>query len=209
VVTASSTGEVRRFPRPQELASYAGTTPRVHASGGKTRHGPLRPDVNRYLKWAFVEAANNSCRVRRRYPHRHVSHLYERLARPKGHHKAIGAVARYLAEATYWMLTKQEAYWDPPLSTGAGIVHGGVSASWGAERIDARYTEYDTPPEDLHAARQRRDAAGETRAKIARQDLPFFFFLARRFQRCSAYVKRPRTECCGYYGIPVQTAWAL
>lgn len=114
VVIASEIGEVRRFPRPQELASYAGTTPRVHANGGKTRHGPLRPDVNRYLKWAFVEAANTSCRVRRRYPHRHVSHLYERLARPKGHQKAIGAVARHLAEATYWMLTKQEAYRDPP-----------------------------------------------------------------------------------------------
>ena len=34
------------------------TTPRVHASGGKTRFGPSRPAVNRYLKWAFVEAAN-------------------------------------------------------------------------------------------------------------------------------------------------------
>jgi transposase len=113
VVMASEIGDVRRFPRPQELASYAGTTPRVHASGGKTRYGPLRPDVNRYLKWAFVEAANTSCRVRRRYPHRHVSHLYERLARPKGHQKAVGAVARHLAEAVFWMLTKQEAYRDP------------------------------------------------------------------------------------------------
>jgi transposase len=113
VVIASEIGEVRRFARPQEFASYAGTTPRVHASGGKTRYGSLRPDVNRYLKWAFVEAANTSCRVRRRYPHRHVSHLYERLARPKGHQKAIGAVARHLAEATFWMLTKREPYREP------------------------------------------------------------------------------------------------
>jgi transposase len=110
VVIASEIGEVRRLERPQEFASYAGTTPRVHASGGKTRYGQLRPDVNRQVKWAFAEAANTSCRVRRRYPHRHVSHLYERLARPKGYQKASGAVARHLAEATYWMLTRRGPY---------------------------------------------------------------------------------------------------
>lgn len=113
VVITSEIGDVRRLKGADHLASYAGTTPRVHASGGKTRYGPLRPDVNRYLKWAFVEAANASCRVRRGHPQRHVSHLYERLARPKGHQKAIGAVARHLAEAAYWMLSKGEPYREP------------------------------------------------------------------------------------------------
>jgi len=97
----------------EKLAAYAGTTPRVHASGGKTRFGPSRPDVNRYLKWAFGEAANAICLNRTRAPRRHVSRLYERVARRKGHQKAIGAVARHLAEATYWILTKQETYRDP------------------------------------------------------------------------------------------------
>jgi transposase len=120
VVITSEIGDVRRFKGADHLASYAGTTPRVHASGGKTRDGPLRPDVNRYVKWAFVEAANASCRVRRRHPHRHVSQLYERLARPKGHQKAIGAVARHLAEATYWMLSKGEPYREPRSSRALG-----------------------------------------------------------------------------------------
>jgi transposase len=113
VVMGTEVGDVPRCARPQEFASYAGTTPRVHASGGKPRDGPLRPDVNRYLKWAFVEAANTCCRVRRRSPYRHVRHLSERLARPKGHHKAIGAVARHLAEAADWLLTKQEPCREP------------------------------------------------------------------------------------------------
>ena len=39
VVMASEIGDVRRFPRPQALASYAGTTPRVHASGGRPATG--------------------------------------------------------------------------------------------------------------------------------------------------------------------------
>ena len=116
VVIALELGDIRRFQDAERLASYAGTTPRVRASGGKTRYGALRPDVNRYLKWAFVEAATVTNLHRRRYPRRHVTRLYARLARRKGHPKAIGAVARHLAEATYWMLTKQEAYREPTRS---------------------------------------------------------------------------------------------
>jgi transposase len=113
VVIALEVGDVARFATAEKLAAYAGTTPRVHASGGKTRFGRLRPDVNRYLKWAFVEAANSICLMRGRNPHRHVSRLYQRIALRKGHPKAIGALARHLAEATYWILTKQEPYREP------------------------------------------------------------------------------------------------
>jgi transposase len=49
VVIALEIGDVARFATAEKLAAYAGTTPRVHASGGKTRFGRLRPDVNRYL----------------------------------------------------------------------------------------------------------------------------------------------------------------
>jgi len=37
IVILLEVGDVRRFPRSAQLAAYAGTTPRVHASGGKTR----------------------------------------------------------------------------------------------------------------------------------------------------------------------------
>ncbi len=133
IVITLEVGDVTRFASTEKFAAYGGTTPRVHASGGKTRFGPLRSDVNHYLKWAFVEAATVICRHRRRHPKRHVSRLYERVARRKGHQKAIGAVARHLAEATYWMLTKQEPYQEPRLPQArhakSGLVHGGVSAS--------------------------------------------------------------------------------
>lgn len=69
VVIALEVGDVARFPTAENLAGYAGCTPRVRASGGKTRYGRLRPDVNRYLKWAFVEAANTICLMRGRKPH--------------------------------------------------------------------------------------------------------------------------------------------
>ena len=51
-------GKVERFPSAEHLASYAGLVPRVHSSGGHTRMGQVRGNVNRNLKWAFVEIGN-------------------------------------------------------------------------------------------------------------------------------------------------------
>lgn len=113
-VVALEVGDVDRFPNASRLASYAGTTPRVHSSGGKSRYGKLRPDVNRYLKCAFVEAANVNAMVRKYHPGRHTSRIYNRIRhRGRPHGTAIGAVARHLAEATYWILTKKEPYREP------------------------------------------------------------------------------------------------
>lgn len=113
VVIQAEVGEVERFPSAEHLASYAGTRPRIHASGGKVRYGRLRADVNHYLKWAFIEAANVVCAQRSRYSWRHVSRLYERIRERKGHQTAVGAVARHLAEATYWTLSKGQKYQKP------------------------------------------------------------------------------------------------
>lgn len=126
VVIALEVGDIGRFPRAQHLASYAGTTPRVHQSGDKVRYGKLRPDVNRYLKWAYVEAANSICLNQRIHSERHATKLYRKIKARKDRPKAIGAVARHLAEATYHVLTKEEPYRDPSLNK--VLSRGGVSA---------------------------------------------------------------------------------
>lgn len=117
IVLALELGTVDRFPDAEHYASYAGTVPRVHESGGHRRYsGAVRRDVNHYLKWAYVEAAN--CIVLQQAPwaERHVVQRYQHLHRHKGHAKAIVAVARHLAEATYWMLKKGEPYREPAWS---------------------------------------------------------------------------------------------
>lgn len=103
-------GQVSRFPHPARLASYAGTVPRVHASGGKVRYGRTRPDVNRTLKWAFAEAANSIVVNYRRRPERYVSQVYEKIHERRGHAQAVGALARHLAESTWHILTKNQPY---------------------------------------------------------------------------------------------------
>ncbi len=111
-------GDMRRFLSAERYASYAGTTPRVHASGDKIRYGRLRPDVNHYLRWAYIEAAHSVCLHEADQPLRHVSRLYRRIRERKGHGKAIGAVARHLAEATFHVWSRREPYQDPILKKG-------------------------------------------------------------------------------------------
>lgn len=113
IVVALEIGSVDRFGRPEQLASYSGVVPRIHSSGGKTRFGKTCPNVNRYLKWAFIEAANVVMMNQSRMPERHAVQLYQRIRSAKGHGKAVVAVARHLAEAAYWILTKKEAYREP------------------------------------------------------------------------------------------------
>lgn len=106
-------GRVERFASAAHLASYAGLVPRVHSSGGRTRLGQICGDINRYLKWAFIEAGNLVVIHQRHLAGKHVVRLYQRVKRKKNHQKAVVAVARHLAEAAYWILKKQEVYRDP------------------------------------------------------------------------------------------------
>jgi transposase len=112
-VIASEIGDIGRFATAARLASYAGTAPSVHASGGKYRYGRAPGDTNHYLKWAYAEAANTIMRVRRRLRYRHVADLYDRIRARKGHSIAIGAVSRHLAEASWSILTQKEPYREP------------------------------------------------------------------------------------------------
>jgi transposase len=117
VVIFSEIGTIERFSRAEQLASYSGLVAREHSSGGKIRFGPVRRDVNVYLKWAFVEAANSAVLNAARCDYAHVSRLYGRLKPRRGHGKAKVAVARHLAEACFWILKKGEPYREPMSST--------------------------------------------------------------------------------------------
>ena len=117
VAIGNEIGDISRFATPQRLASYAGTVPRVHSSGGHTRYGKLRNDVNHYLKWAYSEAGNSTAVNHKRFPGRHTSKLYKRIRERKGHAKAVGAVARHLAEASFWVLTRNEDYKEPEVKS--------------------------------------------------------------------------------------------
>jgi transposase len=115
IVVDREIGSIDRFDTPGQLASYAGVVPTVHASGGKTRFGHMRKPCNQYLKWAFIEAANVVVRHRHHpaWKGKYICHIYDQVARRKGHAIAVGAVARHLAESAFWILKRQEPYRPP------------------------------------------------------------------------------------------------
>jgi transposase len=55
-------GEIARFRRGAELASYAGLVPRVEASGGHYWSGRITREGSPWLRWALVEAAMHAGR---------------------------------------------------------------------------------------------------------------------------------------------------
>jgi transposase len=107
-------GDVRRFSSADHLVSYAGVVPSARESAERKRQGQCPRDCNVYLKWAFVEAANLIASKQQHWPECHAMQLYRRVKQStKMHGKATVAVARHLAEASYWILSKQEIYREP------------------------------------------------------------------------------------------------
>ena len=104
-VVALEIDDVHRFSHPGKLCAYAGLVPTTYASGGKVRHGRLLPGCNRWLRWAFVEAAWVAQR------HSAYCHAYfERIKRRKGANCAISALARRLCEIAWHCLTGSRPY---------------------------------------------------------------------------------------------------
>ncbi len=113
-VIALEIGDIARFGNAERLVSYAGLVPAARESAGRKRPGQCPSACNTYLKWAFVEAGNVIATHHHKWPERHVAQLYVRVKHnTKMHGKATVAVGRHLAEAAYWILSKQELYREP------------------------------------------------------------------------------------------------
>jgi transposase len=98
-------GEVGRFQRGKQVASYLGLIPQENSSGDRRRTGSISKQGNRMLRSLLVEAAQIAVRfdegMRKQYLHR--CHQ-----KPKGVAKV--AAARKLAVRLYWMLRTQVGY---------------------------------------------------------------------------------------------------
>ena len=77
---ALTIGDVCRFQRSKQVASYLGLIPREYSSGGKQRMGGISKQGNRLLRFLLVESANIAVRFdpvfRKEYLHRcHQKHF--------------------------------------------------------------------------------------------------------------------------------------
>lgn len=98
-------GDVTRFQRGKQVASYLGLIPTENSSGGKQRLGSISKQGNRFLRMLLVESAQS---VVRYDPQFRKQYLHRCHAKPKAIAKV--AAARKLAVRLYWMLRTHTAY---------------------------------------------------------------------------------------------------
>ena len=98
-------GDVSRFPRGKQVASYLGLIPREHSSGGRQKLGAITKQGNRMMRMLLVEAAQTAVRYD---PEFRKQYLHRCHSKPKAVAKV--AAARKLAVRLYWMLRTQQPY---------------------------------------------------------------------------------------------------
>jgi len=96
------TGDIGRFGRTGQYASYCRCVDSKRQSNGKKKGENNRKNGNKYLAWAFVEAANYAVRY-----YAPVKRFYQRKKARTNGVVAIKAVAHKLARATYHVLREQ------------------------------------------------------------------------------------------------------
>jgi transposase len=100
-------GDVSRFARGKQVASYLGLIPREYSSGGQQRLGSISKQGNTFLRMLLVEAAQGAVRCD---PGFRNEYLHRCHSKPKGVAKV--AAARKLAIRLYWMLRSNTKYPD-------------------------------------------------------------------------------------------------
>jgi transposase len=97
-VFVAEIGDIARFRRPEQLASWAGLTPKHHESDTTVHRGPITKQGSRLVRWAAVEA------VQRVPAHTRLGQVRERVAARRGRNIGIVAAARELTELVFYGL---------------------------------------------------------------------------------------------------------
>ncbi len=99
------TGDLARFAKVGHYASYCRCVESKRVSNGKKKGENNRKNGNKYLAWAFVEAANFAVRYNDR-----IQRFYQRKKAKTNGAVAIKAVAHKLARASYCVMRDQVAF---------------------------------------------------------------------------------------------------
>jgi len=99
------TGDINRFAHVGNYASYCRCVESKRTSNNKIKGRGNRKCGNKYLAWAFVEAAHFAIR----YDARIGKYYQRKLAKPKKV-VAIKTIAHKLARACYWILKTGEPF---------------------------------------------------------------------------------------------------
>jgi len=99
------TGDIGRFRAAGNYASYARCVSSERLSNGKRKGSGNRKNGNKYLGWAFMEAAHFAIRWNPK-----IRAYYQRKQAKAHPMVALKAVANKLAKACYYVLSRREAF---------------------------------------------------------------------------------------------------
>jgi transposase len=102
-------GTIERFPRASHLASYCGLPPVTEESGGRQSGRGMQDDGNRWLRWAFVEAAQHFACATATQELAPVKR-FQRLAMRKHRNVAKVALANALTHIVFAMLRDRRPF---------------------------------------------------------------------------------------------------
>jgi transposase len=91
-------GDIGRFARPQQLASWAGLTPKHHESDTTVHRGRITKQGSRLVRWAAVEA------VQRMPAHTRLGQIRDQVGERRGRNIGVVAAARELTELVFFGL---------------------------------------------------------------------------------------------------------
>jgi len=97
-VFVAEIGDISRFARAAQLASWAGLTPKHHESDTKIHRGRITKQGSKLVRWAAIEA------VQRVGPHTRLGAFREAVAERRGRNQAKVAAARELVECVFYGL---------------------------------------------------------------------------------------------------------
>jgi transposase len=97
-VFVAEIGDIGRFDRPEQLASWAGLTPKHHESDTTVHRGRITKQGSRLVRWAAVEA------VQRVPAHTRLGQVRDRIAERRGRNIGVVAAARELTTLVFYGL---------------------------------------------------------------------------------------------------------
>ncbi|HET7070070.1 MAG TPA: transposase [Nocardioides sp.] len=125
-VFLAEVGDVTRFTKATQLASWAGLTPKHHESDTHVHRGPITKQGSRLVRWAAVES------VKRIGPHTVVGAYKAQVADRRGKNVGTVAAARKQIEFVYYALRDHHVRalyppGSPRRQPTAGAVRGAVA----------------------------------------------------------------------------------
>jgi len=99
------TGDIQRFPDVGNYASYCRCVGSTKLTNGKKKGEGNRKNGNKYLSWAYVEAANFAV-----WSYPYIRKYYQKKMSKTNKIVAIKTVAHKLARASYYVMKDQEVF---------------------------------------------------------------------------------------------------